>query len=208
MKRIISIILIAVMLLALSAITVFSANVYQGDYIYEERFLDEYPPDYGTYEYQEFYYHHIDENDPNSEIDWILVEAMVAMEDTLYCTKIGNRILFLYSQEYPFSCGYGVYDVKQDCFISLASRDIFEKYEDLEDVVNNKVRIGRLLGDTDLDDCLSILDATTLQRGLVNGKYSEKYGMAYEVADFDLDYNVTVMDATAIQMHLAGIKSE
>ncbi|MBR2715657.1 MAG: hypothetical protein IKB73_05575, partial [Ruminococcus sp.] len=121
-------------------------------------------------------------------------------------TLIGNRLLFLDSEEMPFSCGYAVYDVKQGCFVGLGD-SILDDYEDLEDVVNNEVRIGKLFGDTDLDGQLTILDATTLQIGLVEGKYDSSYSLKNELADFDCDYKVTVMDATAIQMKLAGIEA-
>ena len=206
MKRIISIILIAVMLLALSATTSFAET----NYLYENRFFEQYVEGSGYedyYNYAECYYHHIDENDPDSEIDWVLVHCNINLEEMIYTAVIGNRV-YVGSHGYPFGVNYAVYDVKLDCFIGVDTYQVLEKYEDLEDVINNKVRFGELLGDTDSDECLSILDATTLQRGLVNGEYTYEYSMEYNVADFDLDYNVTVMDATAIQMHLAGIKSE
>ncbi|MBR2714975.1 MAG: hypothetical protein IKB73_02065 [Ruminococcus sp.] len=208
MKKIVSIFLVAMSLIPAYAAQNINPN--PGEYIYEDRFVKEYVDsrDFSEYYYySELYYHHVDENDENSEIDWVLVSANINMfMERLYSTSIGNRLLFLDSEEMPFSCGYAVYDVKQDCFVEL-SNSMLDDYEDLEDVVNNEVRIGKLRGDTDSDKQLTILDATTLQMGLVENKYEYSYMLEYKIADFDCDYKVTVMDATAIQMKLAGIEA-
>ncbi|MBR2714977.1 MAG: hypothetical protein IKB73_02075 [Ruminococcus sp.] len=211
MKRIVSILLVAIVLLAMSLIPAYAIeNMNPGEYIYEERFVEQHVinTSYGDpYMYDELYYHHVDENDPNSEIDWVLVYTWYLFEDMTFCTRIGNRIVYVGARHVPFITGYGVYDVKQDCFFDLAFDNTVKKYEDLEDVVNNKVRIGNLLGDIDLDERLTILDATTLQIGLVEGKYRDPYSEENNIADFDRDRKVTVMDATAIQMKLAGIEA-
>ena len=58
------------------------------------------------------------------------------------------------------------------------------------------------IGDANLDERVSILDATAIQRSLVdleNEKFSEKY------ADADEDGKITIIDATCIQRHLAGL---
>ncbi|MBR2716099.1 MAG: hypothetical protein IKB73_07850 [Ruminococcus sp.] len=210
MKRIVSILLVAVMLLAMSTVTIFAENQFLGECIYEDRFFEQhvagtYFEDY--YYYFEAYYHHVDENDPNSEIDWVLVHTWYLFEDMPFGTLIGNRAVHVSSRHVPFITGYGVYDVKQDCFFDLAFDNTVKKYEDLEDVVNNKLRIGNLFGDIDLDEQLTILDATTLQIGLVEGKYRDPYSEENNIADFDFDEKVTVMDATAIQMKLAKVEA-
>ena len=210
MKRIVSILLVAIMLLAMSTVTIFAENQFPGECIYEDRFFEQYVA--GTsyedyYYYSELYYHHVDENDPNSEIDWVLVRAWVNFESSYFWTVIGNRAVFVHEQGYPFRTYYAVYDVKQDCFVTLTNSQPFEDYEDLEDVINNKLRIGNLLGDIDSDERLTILDATTLQIGLVEKEYFDDASEEFLVADFDYDSKVTVMDATAIQMKLAGIEA-
>ena len=58
------------------------------------------------------------------------------------------------------------------------------------------------LGDTDLDEKVTILDATAIQRTLASlptNSYDEK------AADADEDGKVTILDATAIQRHLASL---
>lgn len=58
------------------------------------------------------------------------------------------------------------------------------------------------LGDTDLDENVTILDATAIQRTLASlptNSYDKK------AADADEDGKVTILDATAIQRHLASL---
>ncbi len=62
---------------------------------------------------------------------------------------------------------------------------------------------GKLMGDTDDDDTISIYDATLIQRVLVN--LAEKTTYYDVVGDVDQDTQVTVLDATAIQRYLAGL---
>ena len=64
--------------------------------------------------------------------------------------------------------------------------------------------VGYLLGDTDADGSVTIIDATTIQRQLA-GIATQVYNK--EAADADGDGSVTVVDATAIQRHLAGLPS-
>ena len=65
---------------------------------------------------------------------------------------------------------------------------------------------GKLMGDADEDDKVTILDASRIQRVLVD---LTKPGDFYNVlGDVDGDKNVTVVDATAIQRWLAGIKDQ
>ncbi len=65
---------------------------------------------------------------------------------------------------------------------------------------------GKLMGDADEDDKVTILDASRIQRVLVD---LNKPGDFYNVlGDVDGDKNVTVVDATAIQRWLAGIKDQ
>ena len=59
-----------------------------------------------------------------------------------------------------------------------------------------------ILGDTDLDEKVTILDATAIQRTLASlptNSYDKK------AADADEDGKVTILDATAIQRHLASL---
>lgn len=62
---------------------------------------------------------------------------------------------------------------------------------------------GKLMGDTNDDDTVSVYDATMIQRVLA--QLSEKTAYYDVVGDVDQDKEVTVMDATAIQRFLAGM---
>ena len=65
---------------------------------------------------------------------------------------------------------------------------------------------GKLMGDADLDDEVTILDATHIQRYLVN--LAEMTDEAKTLADVDQDKDVTILDATYIQRYLAAIETE
>ena len=59
-----------------------------------------------------------------------------------------------------------------------------------------------ILGDTDLDEKVTIVDATCIQRHLA-ALSTDSFGEM--VADTDEDGKVTILDATAIQRHLASL---
>ncbi len=63
---------------------------------------------------------------------------------------------------------------------------------------------GKLMGDADDDDKVTVFDATRIQRVLVG--LAQKHTYYDVVADTDQDGSVTVLDATTIQRYLAGIK--
>ena len=64
--------------------------------------------------------------------------------------------------------------------------------------------VSFILGDADCDGKLSVMDATAIQRRLVQ---LPQYAYCADGADADSDGIVTVIDATAIQRHLAGLRS-
>ncbi len=62
--------------------------------------------------------------------------------------------------------------------------------------------IDCLMGDTDCDGEISVLDASLIQMYLVGKKNLE--GNSFTAADFDEDGDISVLDASAIQMWLVG----
>ena len=65
---------------------------------------------------------------------------------------------------------------------------------------------GKLMGDTDEDDEVTIFDATRIQRVLAD---IDKKGTYYDVlGDVDQDKDVSILDATVIQRWLAGMKQD
>ncbi len=58
------------------------------------------------------------------------------------------------------------------------------------------------MGDADVDNTVSVLDATTIQLALA-GK-TELSDTASDISDFDLDQTTSIMDATNVQVYLAS----
>ncbi|MBR2715976.1 MAG: hypothetical protein IKB73_07225 [Ruminococcus sp.] len=222
MKKIVSLFLVMVMILAMSLIPAYAAqNLIEGEFLYEYKFVEEYIEpnawvDEDIYIYNERYYHHVDENDPESEIDWVYVNAYSNMVmDWLVKTMVADRIFYDYNESIPFSFGDAIYDVKNECFVELGN-GMLDKYDGLREMLE-ELNIGDKLGDADRDGKLTVMDATYIQMvsaGMceydAKDDIREFYALGDAVdyiSDFDRDGERTVMDATAIQMKLAGIEA-
>ena len=164
-----------------------------------------------SWSYSELYYH----KDKNGENDWVLVKADSNIEQPAYYNAIiANRVIMRSSYGVPFSSGYGVYDVKADRFMnaSSAERSGYDGFTNAFDRFGG----GRLLGDIDRDNDLSVIDAAFLQRCEVKQSdypaddaiipedglwmYSAKY-----YSDFNRDGERGILDVTCLQRHLAGL---
>ena len=117
------------------------------------------------------------------------------------------------TQYEPFDAGYGIYDVKEDKFIDAGSLSA-KNYPDFVRVFDKIVTDGRLIGDLDQDNAITIFDATLLQRcdaGLRDYPEDDVFYVTYEwgspryYSDFDRDGDRTIIDATLIQRYLVGI---
>ena len=181
-------------------------------YLYKARFEQIYSNDdgwYGWYDYKELYYH----TGQNGETDWALVYAMLPMSSPIELyTIVGNRVVHPGNQYEPFDACYGIYDVKEDKFIDAAS-SAANRYPDFLQVFD-EIGTGRLIGDIDRDDEISILDATLLQRcaaGMRGYPEDDTFYITYEwgksrfYSDFNRDGERDVLDATCIQRYLAGL---
>lgn len=167
------------------------------------------------FEMKELYRH----TENNSSTDWILLEATSQpFIDWLYTIRFGGRIIGNNNEMPVFKTGYGIYDVEQDTFFDLKDLcDKAELYPDLESVLD-QLRIGRPIGDADMDNTITILDATIIQRCLADlepswvktqyftltAEFSHNGTPKYYYLDKDEDGEVTILDATAIQRQLAG----
>ena len=219
MKKIISMLLVVIMIMSVTTITAFSATNDAGDkdYLFFSDFDAIHRCNTGdtTYYYDELYYHYVDENDPNSEIDWSIVYALLyAGNASLIKGMISDRVLTS-SMNACYTYGWALYDAKTKEFISIDDVDI-DKYDGLEEALS-EVKVGNPLGDADLDGLLTISDATYIQRVLANLSEYSKYddlsiygtwGGKYDnplnyISDIDGDGNRTITDATAIQVKLA-----
>lgn len=216
MKKVISLILTMVLLVSALSVSVFATETEEETYLYKDEFIEGYIGDYeyedGYYFYKEVYYHHIDENDPESDIDWVLVNASNNMVlPWLVKGVIGDIVFYDYNQNCPFSFNWAVYDVANNYFSEL-SEAVFRTYKDLEQVCE-EIGVGQPVGDADFDGKLTISDATYIQRviaKLVEFKEQDDimefyplYGDLDYVSDMNRDGERNIMDATAIQRKLA-----
>ena len=216
MKKIISIMLIAVVLVSMYVMPAFATGDDTSDFKYYDKFCEYIRRTY-LYNYQEVYYHYVDEN--REEPDWTLIRYPDAPEPTdARCgLVVGNRVLankgsgrfwFVYVREID---DFMVLNQSSVDEISKICPDFIEAIEENE--------IGQAFGDVDMDDKVTILDATCIQKELagyevislldvVNLTYSEINDLVkiVRISDYDRDGETTIMDATAIQKMLAGLE--
>lgn len=162
------------------------------------------------------YLHELPFENPDSEftsnVDWILYfgytdELPPPMSSY---ALVGNRVVYGDWLMKPYSTGYGIYDVMEKKFVDIAQAD--GKYEDLEQVLKT-LKIGKLIGDMNNDDELTISDATFMQKCVAE---IESFDVSDEIdavpqneelsyySDFNRDGVRDINDATAIQQYLAG----
>lgn len=115
---------------------------------------------------------------------------------------------------YPFENGYGIYDVQKDAFVPLSSGTV-TRYRGLARAFGS-FGGGRLLGDLDGDNDLSVIDVTILQRcdvrlcdfpagdEIASEELRELFGQRY-YSDFNRDGERNIFDVTCIQRYLAGL---
>ncbi|MBQ7132936.1 MAG: dockerin type I repeat-containing protein [Ruminococcus sp.] len=225
MKKLVSIILIFVLMMSMNVVPVFAyENLISGDYLYESKYVEEYIEPVYNYEedwytYSEKYYHHIDETDPESEIDWVLVAAGTNMAAPWFAKMVVKDIVFNNrgSGGYPFEFYYAVYDVKEEAFVEITD-SMVDDYDGLYEMML-ELNVGTPIGDANKDNKLSVMDATYIQRVLAglcdfdeDDDISGHYNLGSEnldyVSDFDRDGERTIFDATAIQMKLAEIEEK
>ncbi len=224
MKKLVSLFLVLIVLTAVAVIPAYAAyNLVEGEYLYEEKFVEEYIAPISqfegdTYIYEENYYHHVDENNPDSDIDWIGVTAMSNIQQPWLAKHvIGDRVFWKNCGCLPFEYGKAVFDVKNDRFVELTD-EMIDDYVGLREYLEDN-NIGSPIGDADLDDKLTVLDATYIQRAQAllceyydDDDISNYHKLGNEdlnyISDFDRDGERTVLDATGIQLKLAGLEEK
>lgn len=221
MKKLISMFIVALMLVSVAVAPAFAYdNITSGDYLYESKFVDYYiTPTYqyegDFYSYSELYYHHVDENDPESEIDWVYVNAGTNTQAPWMAKRVvGDRVFYKNCGSRPFEFRHGIYDVKKESFFEITT-EILHQYEGLAEALD-ELKVGTPIGDADMDGMLTILDATYIQRVAahlceydrnddISGYHKlGEVDLSY-ISDADMDGERTVMDATYIQNILVGI---
>ena len=225
-KRTISFLLVFAILFSLTSLTAFSSSNLAGEKDY--LFLDDFDKKHGVYSYEDYmqyyydelYYHHIDENDPDSEIDWAITYIIfypMVIEPMNVKRVILDRVI-LSCDMYTYRVKWALYDAQTNDFISLEKVDV-EKYDGLAEGLE-KAKVGYPFGDADFDSTLTVLDATYIQQalcGLCEFEFEDdltddmlkgtKYDKTIDyISDIDHDGERTVLDATAIQYKLAGLE--
>lgn len=150
--------------------------------------------------------------DAGGEADWILVYGCSNVQAPMpLTTVIGNRVISVGSVEIPFDTGYAIYDLRSDGFMDAAAQEA-AGYDDFTAVFDSIVTEGRLIGDIDGDNDLSIVDATLIQRCEAqmcdypaNDIYylsEDYYATEHYLSDFDRDGERGILDATCLQRWL------
>lgn len=179
--------------------------------LYKERFVQKYVNQYNELlRYSEIYYHY----DNSKNLDWVLVSCSLnGVSPMIYKAVIGNRFIRHNSYASPFSSGYCVFDVKSDEFKDVTYG--VSNYPDFVHIFDETVIEGRLLGDLDRDNAITVIDVTMIQRCEANicdypendyyTLYSYEDGPKKFYSDFNRDGERDILDATSIQRYLANI---
>ena len=185
--------------------------------LFKARFDAEYNPRLIA-SYEELYYH----RDAQGAIDWALIKTeldynFMGGTPVELAAVVGNRVLIKGAWEYPFGSGYGIYDVKEDKFVNMVSSLPYYTAADYEGLGEafDEIGQGRLLGDIDRDDELTIVDATLMQRCDVRMRdwpqddripfgFSDYPKLRY-YSDFNRDGERDIIDATVMQRYVTGI---
>lgn len=159
-------------------------------------------------------YRHVDSDE---KVDWVLLNAYVDAPDPWYGMGIiGNRVIV--SGTYPvFTFGMALYDAQEETFYDLYQMTDYSQYNGLEAAINTYGK-GKLLGDIDGDNSISVVDVTMIQRCVAKiADYPESDWIAesnlvndffkpiHYYSDFNRDGDRSILDATCIQRYLAGM---
>ena len=171
---------------------------------------------YHEWEYKELYTH----KDKNNQTDWVMIYAIDCNAGAPWnaFAIIGNRVQVVSSTFDPFEFGMGLYDVAENEYHSLSQMTDYSKYPELVEAIDIYGK-GRLLGDLDRDDEITVFDVTRIQRceaEINDYPASDLIDPAQEIdpyfkpltyySDFNRDGNRDIFDATAIQRYLVNIK--
>lgn len=168
-------------------------------------------------EYNEIAYFSVYNDDTVDQSAWALVSAFTNEVSPSFCYAVlGNRLLRSHDMLEPFALGYCVYEAKTKAFIDIIEAYKTDKREGL-DAQLEKYHIGKLIGDMNNDDRMTIEDATVFQKCLAEIEafleedriWGENLTNVLQYAsDFNRDGQRDINDVTAIQMYLADYPAE
>lgn len=145
--------------------------------------------------------------------DWTLVYATTtATENEELYALVGNRVIVKSETEKPYVTGFAIIDgngtLRDITKVRLSS------FSGLEETFN-QLGAGKLLGDIDNDNDLTVLDATILQRcdaGIKEFPEQDKIilqkpveGALTYYSDFNRDGERDILDVTCMLRYLAGM---
>lgn len=218
MKKLVSLLLVAVMVLSMGMVSVFAEGTEEKELLYKDKFVgyigfpEEDPendkPFHPSFtKYDEIYYH---VNETSGEIDWALISVVlyaINPWEVVETLQIGDRVLKWWvpgAAVLPY--GYAVYNVADDTFYDI-QRVKPEEYDGFVEVID-ELELGLPLGDVDMDSSVSVLDATEIQRyiaQLIEVPYGY-YSYIPALADVEDDDEMNILDATALQVKLAQLE--
>ena len=228
MKKLLSIMLAVVMLLAMCVVSVQAYDIECGN-VYDESMLRGFVADYitqkrddiklfdSTYDevsYTVLYSHYSDDMPiPNFVLIDIDFKNNASPESAI---QIGDYIITndaWYGYNPYFLLGYFI--VLPDTGEVINLETAHNRQIDGFERIFTETDIARIIGDTDKDGIISIKDATYIQKLLAQFEGYTKdyytlipYVMKYYFADFNGDFDVTISDATEIQKCVAGLEYE
>ena len=150
----------------------------------------------------------------DGSVDWALVRAVsnLTVDKPAYY-EFGNRVLDTENSGAPFTFNIGVYNAKRNRMFDLTDCKT-EDYPDLE-AVWTEIGDGRLVGDMDGDNSLTVSDAAIIQRCAADitpypendaNPAAESNPDAIKFfSDFDADGDRGIVDATMIQRYIADM---
>lgn len=164
------------------------------------------------YMYDELYV----QNDDNDELVYSLVFGATPDKTEQDVYEVYGDYVLRHSESYsPDTFGYYIYLSETDNYVTLKEA-VELNVPDIEEVFSI-YGLGELIGDVDVDGILSVLDATKIQRCLVEldefNKNDEVIGnssseMVVYISDFNKDGKRNIFDATEIQRKVAGVVNE
>lgn len=190
------------------------------DYKYIDKLLSWYFINgYNLSEYDEVYEH----TDSGGEVDWAIIRAAVkdgrnnpGVDRNLskpYYFEFGNRVMETNYYDSPFKFKVGFYSVKHDRCFDVTDPAVYE-LSDIEKVWT-QIGDGRLIGDMDDDNSLTIVDATIIQRCQIGLREYPESDINKPIdmvddpiryfSDFNQDGERDISDATAIQRFLVDL---
>lgn len=211
MKKIISLILVLIILLSISAVSAFAYFHKGSQLIYDDEIDLSYREEIAPYFYPEYFegkdvwiYYDMQYADPQKDEQgnpkYIVFIGLFGIGDQAIVEKsVGDCYVMNYWMDYPYDLGHYVYVPNTHTVYTL--EQAYESEEiDITDALESG-RVGVHRGDVNLDKSFDIIDACYIQKFLsaIDG-YTDNGRL-----DFDRDGEATVLDATAIQKRLAKI---